>query len=406
MRNNKWLRFSLASLTLVGAGLGAGLVACGDDDNGATPTPDAGNVDSAKPDSTTPPPGDSGTDSTTTPAKKTVAKLQIVNAATDLGPANASGFLRFCYAIQTTPIVVFAPLPPIPDTKLSPSLPFPGVPIGIGGNAEGTGADLSALNITPYLMNAQRLAQRGIVRPDAGTGPSCGDLFSAPDAGGLGPMVEGVDYWKQDTITAGTLLNEKSYILVLTGCAADTTVTPTTKCGDGFTAGPAGRGNLKTTVYEVDRATAVDATKIGTQFIHAAAPAAAGAVGALGGAIPGYALPDGGAYKAFSADGGPVALNAPAATPLKQVEGVDIANDKVFINPNPALAPFANSFPQITQLTYGGAAPDGGAYRNGASFTFVAVGDTAENPDAGGQFNTKFFHFLGLPNDPVPSTFK
>ena len=50
--------------------------------------------------------------------------------------------------------------------------------------------------------------------------------------------------------------------------------------------------------------------------------------------------------------------------------------------------------------------PDGGDYRNGAAFTFIAVGDPQEPATVNEQFNTKVFHFIALPNDPINETYK
>lgn len=404
MRNKGWLRYSLASLTLVGAGLGAFLVACGDDDDNVTPrdggsdtgpgTEDGGGGQDAAPDQQNP--QDAGPPN---------AKLQLVNAATSFGPSNASGALRVCYGLG--PQGAIATLPPLPDRKSSDAQPFPGVFIGTGGAVQGTGADLTTVEITPYLMNAQSLAQRGVVKPDAGVGISCTDLFGA-DAGG--PLVEGVDYWKLPVIPANTFVKDKSFILVLTGCAGDANVTPTAKCGPDFAgAGNPGNGNLKVTVYEVDRKTAVAQDKIGTQFIHASpAGAAALAVGGIQ-VIPGYITDknDPATFKAVSgaggADGG-TAVALAAKTELMQVTGVNVAADSFIANPSAANTAF--TLQQIQQFSYGANVPDGGNYRNGASFTFIAVGDPAEPPIVNEQFNTKVFHFIALPNDPISEVYK
>ena len=57
---------------------------------------------------------------------------------------------------------------------------------------------------------------------------------------------------------------------------------------------------------------------------------------------------------------------------------------------------------QIEQLS--AVAP--GTYKNGAAFTFIAVGDPTEDQIVGGQFNLRYFHYLGVPNDPVIGTYK
>ena len=405
MRNKGWLRYSLASLTLMGAGLGAFLVACGDDDN-VTPGRDSGVDTGTGEDSGA---QDAGQDQQSPVDSGSPARLQLVNAATNFGGTNASGALRVCYGLGDQGTI--APLPPLPDRKSSDAQPFPGVYIGTGGPVQGTGVDLSATAITPYIMNAQKLAERGVVRPDAGgVGPDCAALINGEvDAGGA--FVEGVDYWKLPTIPAGTLLKEKSYILILTGCSADTTVPAQqiAKCGPDFTDAGA-NGNLRVTVHEVDRATAIDADKIGTQFIHASAPgAAAFAVGSIP-VIPGYIKdkndPD--TFKGITAGdggaGGSAAVTLGQKTPLVQVQGVDVATDSFIANPSAANTAF--TLQQIQQMSYGANVPANGAYANGKAFTFIAVGDPAEPATVNGQFNTKVFHFIALPNDAVNEVFK
>jgi hypothetical protein len=91
-------------------------------------------------------------------------------------------------------------------------------------------------------------------------------------------------------------------------------------------------------------------------------------------------------------------------TTLLQVSGVNNSADFLMANPN--VAQVAYSLPQTAALSFGVA--DGGAYANGHAFTVVAVGDIAADPDGGGGgavFNTKFFHFLALPNAPAVKTF-
>ncbi|MBX3217208.1 MAG: hypothetical protein KF850_34580 [Labilithrix sp.] len=403
MRNTKWLRYSLASLTLIAGGLSGLLVACGDDDdNPVGPGNDAGNGDTGVVDGgATDAPNDQANPDATPPPPN--AKLQLVNAATDFGPSNPVGAVRVCYGLGPSAI---APLPPLPDRKSSDAQPYPGVYIGTGGAVQGTGADLTTVPIVPYLMNAQSLAARGVVRTDAGAGPTCPDLLdNVVDAGGA--FVEGVDYWKLPVIPANTFVKEKSFILVLTGCAGDSAAT-VAKCGAGFTSGAPGNGNLKVTVYEVDRATTVAADKIGTQFIHAS-PAGAAALG-VGGieVVPGYITTanDPTTFKGLSADGGAgPAVAVGGKTDFVQVEGVNVASDS--FTANPSAANLAITLANVQLASYGANVPSGGAYRNGAAFTFIALGDPAESATTGdGAFNTKTFHYIALPNDPINEVYK
>jgi hypothetical protein len=398
MRNTGWLRIGLGSLTLIAGSLGGFLVACGDDDNASTPKDGGADTSTPTEDSGG---GDSGgNDSGPKDAGPPNAKLQLVNAATSFGPDNEVGAIRVCYGLAPT---VLAPLPPLPDTAAA-GQPFPGVFIGTGGAVDGTGADLSTIAITPYLINAQTLGERGIIKGNAAN--ACAGLIFQ-DAGGA--LEEGKDFWKLPAIPANTFLKNKSYILILTGCAGNATVTPAAKCGADFTATPdtPGNGNLKVTVHEVDRATAIDADKIGAQFIHASA--AGNAVITNGppalGFVPAF-------MKAADAGAGSPLVTAPVAvnakTDLTQVANVNVATDlfTINVNANPETLPIAIPLPLIQQATFGGPPPDGGAYRNGAAFTFIAVGDPQEPAQVGGNFNTKTFHYIAFPNDPINNVYK
>ncbi len=403
--NKGWLRYGLASMTLLGVGLAGFVVACGDDDSGKT----VGSPDSGTQETSTPPPEeekDAGDSGTTTPTQPN-AKLQLVNAATDFGPSNPVGAIRVCYGLGPSAI---APIPPLPDRKASPAQPFPGVYVGTGGPVPTTGADLSQVpSIVPYVMNAQSLAQRGLVKPDTGVGVACDAILGGTaDAGE--PLVEGKDYWKLPPIPGTTFAKGSSLILVLTGCAGDSTK-GVEKCGPDFTAGAPGNGNLKVTIHEVDRKATIDGAKFGAQFIHAS-PAGATFLQALPGGglkvVPGFITgSDLNTFKGVSGGGGDAgtAVELNAKTDLVQIDGVQVGSDSFTANPN--VAALGIPLPQIQLLTYGGNIPDGGAYRNGAAFTFVAVGDPAEDADAGGgNFNTKKFHYIALPNDPVNEVYK
>lgn len=401
MGNKRLLRYGLGTMTLAAAAAGLVLVACGDDDsNGTTPGVDSGTDTGTGEETGT---VDSGTDADAGPTIPN-AKLQLVNAATDFGPNNASGGLRVCYGVGASEATaVVAPLPPLPD-RASPGAPFAGVFIGTGGSVQGTGIDLGNLAVVPYIMNAQSLALKGLTKPAEGNpGTSCDAMLKADfDAGG-GPLVEGVDYWKLPAIPAGTLVKGKSFVLVLSGCTGDATADPA-KCGPGATLdGGANAGNLSVKVFEVDRATKIDADKVGTQFIHAA-PASVPALTSLAqGVQPGYTSDpgDAGAFKNVS-NNQPVAVLDKTA--LVQIPGVNPATDSFALNPVFGAVSLSN----VVLATYGAAPPaDGsGAVKNGAAYTFLAVGDATEPQQIDGGFNTRTFHFLGFRNDPPVETYK
>jgi hypothetical protein len=395
MRNKSWLRYGLASLTMLSVGLGAFVVACSDDakQNTAMATDGGGDATAKLPETGPTPPNDSGPVD-----NRPKAKIHLVNAATSFGPNNTVGALRVCFEIGAPgdSKKTVAPLPPLPDTNGSSALPYPGVFIGTGGPVTTTGLDLAPLELTPYLMNAGRLAARGIVRSDAGTPPTCDELIAVGFDGGA--LVEGTDYWKMPAIPAGTFAREKSVVLVLTGCAGDVTIPAdlrTAKCGPDFTSSGV-LGNLKITPYDIDRTTPIGADKFGAQFIHAS-PQAASALAVSGvPVVPGFVTDgDAGTFRGITADGGAVALGE--KTPLVQVANVNPMIDS--FTANPAVAGLAIPLTQgpvnIQLLTYGASVPDGGAYRNGAAFTFIALGD----PEIGPEGKTKAFHYIGLPNE-------
>lgn len=402
MRNKGWLRYSLASLTLVGAGLGAFLVACGDDDDNVTPRDGGSDTGPGTEDGGQ----DAGNDQQNPPVDAgSPARLQLVNAATDFGPNLQSGGLRVCFAAgKAEGNITVTPLPAMPEESSVPGVP-PAVYIGLGGNVTGTGLPLNDLIIQPYLMNAESIS--GIVKPGAGQ-PSlpCSELLAANfDAGGK-TLEENKDYWKLPPIPAGTFQQDKSYILVLTGCTNDTAIQNKAKCGPGFTNdGNPGLGNLQVRIFEVDRATAIEANKAGTQFIHASASAKfylAANVPPLE-VTPGYQTEpgDAGSFKPVS-DGG---VDLYEKTDLVQVEGVNFQTD--FFTAHP-VAPVAIPLQAIQALSYPTGVPSGGAYANGAAWTFIAVGDAdpAVSADAGGRFNTRKFHYLAFPNNPPVSVYK
>lgn len=416
MQNKRWLRYGLASLTLMGAAsLSTLLVACGDDEEPTpiAPKPDGGDTD-PNPDPDPDPTSDAGADATT-PPEKDPARLQMINAATDFGPNNVPGIVRVCFGAGTdADATKVTPLPALPEASAVDTIP-PGVPIGLGGNVTGTGLNLADLYIQPYLMNGVSLAEKGIVKKEAGEpSTSCAELLKADfkDKDGNG-LKENEDYWKLPLIEKGTLLAEKSYLLVLTGCAADATA-DAAKCGPGFTAGtdPApGIGNLKIHIHEIDRATKIDDDKIGVQFVHASAAGEAflatqpGTEGGLK-VVPGFITgTDPGTFKAITGDGtpgsGPVDLNK--ATELRQIEGVTFESDSFTANPN--VAPIALPLPLIQGISFPTGAPDDAKLRNGAAFTFIAVGDPTVPAGDPTSPNPKTFHYLAFPNNPPISVY-
>lgn len=412
MRNTRWLRFGVTSVFLAGLSMTGLLVACSDDETPSPPTTDDAGNDAGS-DATTPPPDDSGSkeDAETPDASKpTFAKLTLINAATDLGPnADVDPITKFqavriCYGTAAG----VAPIAPLP-TSAPPGLTAKGLYIGTGGVVPtiSEGLDLELIQITPFLLNSARLAELGIEDKD------CGTLLNKAFDAGDGPLVENVDYWELPAIPTGTLKKEKSFALVLSGCAGDAVVDVPAKCGEGFTAGAPGLGTLKVSVLEIDRATAAESDAVGTQFIHASPATKVVFAAAFEGApvIPGYlteADPDAGADAGATflpatdaTAAGVEVLAAPGA--LKQVKGVDFGGK---FTPNgliedPTFQQLARPLAQI-EAASGLAA---GTYANGKSFTFILVGDPGASPTITVGDNTignlRFAHFLGFENDPV-----
>lgn len=394
MRNKRWLRLGLASLTVGGGALGAFLVACGDDDNGSSGgPPDAALVDTQQP------PTDAPVDAPVDAGQ--VGKIIGVNAITDLGPSSQTDGVRVCFGLG--PAENMAPptalLPPLPDRPPAPGIP-PALYVGTGGAFAGTGASIAAFYLVPYIMNSDSLFAKGVVPPgDKTPGRTCADLLTNDGGTVDGGIVEGVDFWKLPAIPPNTFANNTTKLLVLTGCASNATDPPET-CGPGFTpTGSPGNGNLKINVYDLDRSTPIAAGSMGIEFIHAS-PQVALALddGGISQAQPGLAQADGGNFRTFGAGG--VALYG--KTNLVQIPNVNVQNDYLVMHP--AVVSTAISLATTQDISFAATQGDAGTqgYASGKAFTFVAVGDPNITPGPG---VTKFFHYLGFPNDPVVTTY-
>ncbi|HSO33635.1 MAG TPA: hypothetical protein VLT33_13975 [Labilithrix sp.] len=234
------------------------------------------------------------------------------------------------------------------------------------------------------------------------------------------------DYWELPQIDAGTFKKEHSYVLALTGCRGDSTLTPGKECGPGFTAGGgAGIGNLKVQIFETNT-TPVSATQLGVQVFHLSAQL--DAVFGPGAAnpfpvTPGFVTnPDGGVgFKAASA--APLELHK--LTPVQGVTGVTDANLFVLNKTSPSVDPLVAShslapfpLPFIQALSGLGLPTAPTVYKDGANYVFVAIGDPAQptfsathgtGPGDGGDgtvFTTRSVHDLAFPTDPVIEPYK
>jgi hypothetical protein len=403
------------------------LGACGDDDTGPG-RPDTGTGS----ETTAPEAGDAGGGTDASEAGKpdagSFAKLTLVNATSDIGPnavldARGDAAFRICFKQGTSAQTLgVAPFPPLPD-KAPASAP-PGTPAGIfygtGGTFPSFGLDLEGRIIVPIIMNAKTLLLKGIVNPGTGaTGTTCDELVGSVADASAG-LVANKDYWELPAIPAGTFKRDKAYVLALTGCVGDATIS-SDKCGPGFTAGNGpGVGNLTVRIFETTRA-AVSPTSLGIQFLHASAQADAilGPAGANFSIEPGLMADprDAGSFQAATA--APVAYGTltPAKAVTKASDGDYFVLSKTSPNPiNGPLAPFP--LPAIQAISGLGPPTAPTVYVGGANYVFVAVGDPAEptfnatdggGPGDGGDgtsFNTKSVHYLAFPTDPkvIPYT--
>lgn len=431
MRNREYLRYGLASMMVAAVALGAGLAACGDDEN----TDPGTNPDSGTGADTSTNPTDSGADVKDAAPPVNFAKLTFVNAATDLGPGfdapGPSGRgqpIRICFEQAVAPAALsLAPYPPLPDNK--PSKAQPGIAIGTGGTFPSFGLDLQNRALKPYVVSAKSLFIKGVLNPgDGSPGPTCDEVLGTKKT--MYNLVENTDYFVLPVIPAETFQRDKAYVIALTGCVGDAAEENKGKCGadSALVTGAKGLGNLKVVVHETNR-TPISATQVGAQFLHVAAPTNFNLsnVPPSGFPItPGFVTKDDqDAATGYDASSYQAVTAAPAAlgsfSPVIGVTGVNdgyaFAANKTTPNANPLIAsqPLAPvPLPLIQALSGLGMPTAPTVYKAGANYVFIAVGDSSETtfadttgdaaappPNGTGAFNTRSFHFLAFPTDPV-----
>lgn len=427
MVKQNWIRLSVLTAVIGSVGFAMFLAACGDDD--AEPTTPA--TDASVPDSTTPPPPDASEEDAGEDAATDIpARLILVHGATSLGPSSNTGAVRVCFATATkdkpNDFVVTSTLGALPDELSAGAkdagLPFPGLFPGTGGPFPSTGLFLDDYVIKPIVLNAERLAARGIIRvSDTDPGFRCNKLLQdgfVPDGGwpdGTNPLAntalqKNVDYWELAPIPATTLVKNKTFLLSVNGCAGDTDPAVGTKCGSDFTAGVAGPGNLKLFIFELDTA-APAADELGAQFVHSS-PQTQASVPAVSPGFAGEDLVDAAAdaasFQAVTA--APVAfpqlmptngVGIGAAPPVAKLKGITMAS--YFMAGKDA--PLNNFRQPLTAIAKQSAAASG--YANGKNYTFVAVGDpdptfcASDNPN----LRSRCLHYLAFENDfaPIPA---
>jgi hypothetical protein len=333
------------------------------------------------------------------------AKITIVNAVTDLGPgADLPGTdrvqgVRLCFGIgPSTQQAQIAGIPPLPDESNGEGPA--GILAGRGETMRGLGLDFSPFVLVPYLMNANQLALKGIVKPGPGDpGTPCDEILSPGAKVGGHTFTENVDYWKLEPISAQTFAKGKSFVLLLTGCSRDGRGNAAT-CGGDAPTGDAGRGNLQARAVEVDRLTPIPAHAAGVQFIHASPGAAAHPAMNSGGIRPGFVNAPDPQTNSFV----PLAPGAPLVsygerTPLAILSGISFASD--YFTAQRASGELATALETIQSSSFPHGLIGQTGYRNGAAFTFIALGDPAE-----GSHPTRGFHYLGFPNDPWVEMYK
>jgi len=420
-----WVRSGLVAAGAVAIAGSGTLVAC--TVGGTVTTNDAGLIDATPdrgpvplpvfdsgPDPDPPPPlfdsgpepgpQDAGKD-TGDAAKPQPAHLILINGVYDMGAGSPhevgvvsnplAGWGRICYEITGAGI---AGTDPLPGAAAAGQNGVAGVPIGGGINMPSSGVPLSAIELTPYLLSAQALQARGVTGDN---GPfNCTQLLGAKGdgvgahafPGQGGPLVLGVHFWKLRTIPKGTLKDDATFVMLLTGCAADSTG-GTANCGADFT-GVA--HNFKASIIQVDR-TAPAADELAVQLINGTTSAGTASL------VPAFVDPNVGTPKPLSG-GVPIVFDnavpasGKAAPPLVKVKGVSAATDDLVMGTDVGSgAQLAIPLSLVSSLS-------DTQYVDGKSYTFVAVGTPGSPGGAplvdNGVVNLRALHFLGFRNSP------
>ncbi len=418
MQKSNWLRIGLIGFVTMAGGATA-LVACGGDDTEENPTTDGG-VTSSSGSSGVSSGGASsggassrgGSSSSSGGVEIPPAALTVVHGAieADVGP------VKICFAASPTAM---------PEAGATPQIlaPLPASPTGLIPGSAGIlprlGAPLEQLNILPYLVKLSSLT-------GANENKACDELIGAGK-----PLVDGTDYFTLAGIPAGTLKDEKSYVLVAKK-------------------GPDAAHKVVAVLFEQDTATAIPSDKVGAQFIYASdyltlasvggtdvAPfidRPAGAVDADAGVLDAGDAggpPPGRAFEYLIGDDNTTKANpyAPISAtkilgafdePMTTGAGIQIgALNTTLLNAQSALGGGVSTVPILywSALSDPSKAQGDGAaslyFKGGNAFTWVLVGDPtapapATNPPTTAEDIAKTYarmHWLVFPNKPiVPST--
>ena len=228
------------------------------------------------------PPKDAGKDVAAPPVP---ANLVLAHVAPGVPP------IRVCFATGTGTSLGVTPISPLPEGPgAAPGVPattsFPAVPAGTPGIYPGTiGAfpqitDLQPITITPFAILATSIANdinfdggAGVNLADGGVEEDCVHLIGTHGLGTsevapakAGRLTLGTDFFPLPAVPAGTLLDNKTYLLTINGCLPGGSASDQAAAA-GYTCGP-GDGGVSIGIAELDTATAVADGGIGIQFAH------------------------------------------------------------------------------------------------------------------------------------------
>lgn len=413
------LRSALLAVAATASTLSVLLAGCGDGGAGGGDASDAGLVDTHL--------GDVAKDRRDGGPPPASARLTIVNAAHDLGPASVLGTtsaIRLCFLQGASPeTLTVLPFPPLPDRVLpGTGATLAGIPSASGVMLPSIGLDFARRIVVPVIVNARsllNLEDRAPGQPGATCDQLLGDTADARQG-----LVRNLDYWTLPPIEPGILASDHAYVVALTGCVGNAQTSNPGKCGPGFVRDEEniqpGVGNLKLTAYETSAAPL--AAPFGAQLLYVSTQANAffSQAGAKAAIRPGFFRDgvDGGAFR-------PITEPSPAPGALSAVVGVaDVgASDRFVLGPkslSPAEAAaglplLGSSLAEIKARSGLTSAPGEPSYPDGRNYVFIAVGDPDTNETkpfikadgtpgteggAGSRFNNRFFHFLAYPADP------
>ena len=386
------LRSALAALTAAGSTFAVLLPGCGHDDTGDASASDSGLVDTH--------PVDVAAD-TADASRSARPRITLVNAVHDLGP-NAGGVnnaVRLCFAQGTTnETLSVLPLPALPEGL--------GIAAGRGEPVATVGVDFARRIVVPFVVNASRISLRGGDPSNPASEATCDQLIGDAAIGGA-RLTLNVDYWPMPAVQPGAIVDDRAYVIVLSGCVGRAQTPNPGKCGVGFLrSDDPSTGNLSLTVY-VPTATPV-AAPFGAQLLYASSQANAyfSQAGTKGSIRPGFfAGPvDGGTFQ-------PITEPNPILGSLSKVTAVpDVPGSDGF-----ALGPglFPSTLAEIRERS--DLTRPSPPFPGNRNYVFIAIGDPdpietfpwikgdgSRGQDGGidgSQFNLRSFHFIAFPAD-------